>query len=165
MSSLQPADVKVTFLPPATSFSPVEQRMYTMTHSKDTDEMLVSIGCHVHQAAIHEAMRDEVTAEWLPRTGQYTLWGKVYVSGGEYDEKYSQVRYLVFQRELPKALRAIMYADRTFFTYFPWLLDAPIYVQFESIYPAFQSILYMGTPRKYLTSDSGKPEKDRRVSH
>ncbi|GAA0314921.1 staygreen family protein [Bacillus carboniphilus] len=159
MRSFHPEKLSVTFLPPATPFYPVEGRKYTLTHSDESGELFLSIGYTYDVTKINSKMRDEVIAEWIPRLGEYTLWGQVYVSGGEYDEKYSQVRFLIFQRELSKAIGAIVNGDHTFYSYFPWLLDAPIYIQFDSIYPQFQKIMYYGTPRKYLKLPSERSEQ------
>lgn len=156
MRPFQPDKLAVTYLPPATPFSPIDSRKYTLTHSDDTGKMVLSIGYRYDQASINPRIRDEVMAEWIPRLGEYTLWGKVYVSGGEFDEKYSQVRYLVFQKELDLTLRAMINGDQDFYTYYPWLVDAPIYIQFDSDYPEFQKIIYYGTPRHYLWQSKEK---------
>lgn len=157
MKTFQPDKLSVTYLPPATPFFPVEGRKYTLTHSVETGELFLSTGHVYDRANINIKMRDELVAEWIPRLGEYTLWGQVYVSGGEYDEKYAQVRYLVFQREIETALQAIVNGDQTFFTYFPWLLDAPVYIQFDSVFPQFQKIMYYGTPRQYLSLPKKQP--------
>ncbi len=44
----------------------------------------------------------------------------------------------------------MIYGDQTLFTSFPWLLDAPIYIQFESEFPQYNQILYYGRPRDFL---------------
>lgn len=152
MSKFDPAKLSVTIFPPATPYKPVDERKYTLTHIDTTGELFLTIGyCYDYQA-INEKFRDEVLAEWKPRMGQYTLIGKVYVSNGEFDEKYAMVRYLIFQRELPLALTAIVYGDQALYQNHPWLLDAPIYIQFESSYTQFQQFVYYGTPRQYLTT-------------
>lgn len=156
MKTFHSDQLSVAFLPPATPFFPVEGRKYTVTHDDENGEIYLSIGYIYDRVKINSKLRDEVIAEWIPRLGEYTLWGQVYVSGGEFDEKYSQVRFLVFQREIETALRAMVKGDQTFYSYFPWLLDAPIYIQFESVYPQFQKIIFCGTPRQYikLTKDN-----------
>ncbi|UII54147.1 staygreen family protein [Cytobacillus spongiae] len=140
----------VTYLPPATPFHPVEGRKYTLTHSDTTGELYLSIGIRYDMKAVNPQFRDEVVAEWTPKMGQYILNGTVYVSGGEFDEKYAKIRYMIFKRELDLALTAMVYGDRSFYLHYPWLLDSPIFIQFSSVYPQFNQLLYFGTPRKYL---------------
>ncbi|WP_456271223.1 staygreen family protein [Bacillus sp. AK031] len=154
MSEFKPEKLSVTYLPPASIFYPLEGRKYTLTHSDTTGDLFLSIGCHYDSAKLNPLMRDEVLAEWVCAMGQYSLSGKVYISGGEFDENLSKVRYMIFQKELPLALSAIVNGDSGFFTYFPWLLDVPIYICFESIFPEYHQVKYLGTPRQYLLKDS-----------
>lgn len=150
MSKFNPSKLSVEYLPPATEFRPVDRRKYTLTHSDATGELFLAIGGYYDLNAIKPKFRDEVFAEWLPQMGQYVLSGKVYISGGEFDEPYSKIRFMIFQKELELALTAIVYGDRCFYSNYPWLLDSPIFVHFESVYPEFSKMLYYGTPRQYL---------------
>lgn len=84
--------------------------------------------------------------------GQYVLSGRVYISNGEFDHQYSKIRFLIFQKELDLALTAMIYGDRSFYSNYPWLLDSPIFIYFESVYPEFSKLIYYETPRKYLTA-------------
>jgi hypothetical protein len=154
MSVFIPSKLTVVFHAPATKFRPIEGRKYTLTHSDSTGQLFLSIGKEYTYGNLNPQVRDEVVAEWVPKMGEYVLWGRVYVSGGEFDEKYAKVRFLIFQKEMELALKAIIYGDQTFYTCFPWLLDSPIYIQFDSIYPQYNKIIYMGTPRQYLVSAS-----------
>lgn len=150
MSEFNPEKLSVTYLPPTSVFSPLDARKYTLTHSDNTGQLFLSIGCHYDLDKLDASMRDEVLAEWVRVMGQYTLSGKVYISGGEFDKNLSKVRYMIFKKEMPLALAAIVNGDQGFFSYFPWLLDAPIYIAFESVHPDFQGIHYFGTPRRYM---------------
>ncbi|RDI45857.1 staygreen family protein [Falsibacillus pallidus] len=152
MREFHPEKLSVLLLPPATPFFPVEGRKYTLTHSDLTGDMFLSAGCQFDFEKVNMLMRDEVLAEWVLHMGQHFLQAKVHISSGEYDENHASVRYMIFQKELSIALKAIANGDRLFYTYFPWLLDMPIYVEFESIYPAFQQIQYFGTIRQYLAA-------------
>lgn len=150
MSTFKPEKLSVKFIPPATQYEPIDSRKYTLTHSDHTGELFLSIGFIYDYQIINLKMRDEVFAEWITQNGEYLLLGRVYISMGEYDKNLSLTRYLIFKRELELALTAIMYGDRSFFTYYPMLIDAPIYIQFQSIFPEFNNTIYYGTPRKYL---------------
>ncbi|PWW25821.1 staygreen protein [Cytobacillus oceanisediminis] len=150
MSKFNPSKLAVNYLPPATEFRPVDRRKYTLTHSDATGELFLAIGGYYDLNAIRPKFRDEVFAEWQPQMGQYVLSGKVYISGGEFDEQYSKIRFMIFQKELDLALTAMVYGDSSFYSNYPWLLDSPIFIHFESVYPQFSKILYYDTPRKYL---------------
>ncbi|MGG1632665.1 staygreen family protein [Rossellomorea sp. NRS-1567] len=150
MSEFKPEKLTVTYLPPASIFNPIDNRKYTLTHSDTTGELFLSVGCHFDLEKINPSMRDEVLGEWRRDLGQYTLAGTVYVSGGEFDQQLSNVRFMIFKKELPLALAAMVNGDKGFYTYYPWLLDAPIIVCFESVFPEYQQTLYFGTPRQYL---------------
>ncbi|PLT32476.1 staygreen family protein [Bacillus sp. V5-8f] len=150
MSTFNPENLTVTVIPPATPNMPVEGRRYTLTHSDTTGELFLSIGNQYDCEKIDERMRDEVLAEWGPYMGEYILSVRIYISGGEFDKNISRVRYLIFKKDIDLALEAIMYGDREFFRNFPWLLDSPITIEFDSIYPEYQKLLVYGTPRKYL---------------
>ncbi|WP_044336981.1 staygreen family protein [Rossellomorea aquimaris] len=150
MSEFKPEKLAVTYLPPASIFNPIDNRKYTLTHSDTTGELFLSVGCHFDLEKINPSMRDEVLGEWRRDLGQYTLRGTVYVSGGEFDQQLSKVRFMIFKKELPLALAAMVNGDKGFYTYYPWLLDAPIIICFESVFTEFQQTLYFGTPRQYL---------------
>lgn len=152
MSTFDPNKLSVTFLPPVTPFKPLEERKYTMTHSDTTGELFLTVGYCFDVSCINPTIRDEVIVEWVPQMGQYMLAGKVHVSGGEYDEQYAKLRFMIFKRDLILALTSIVYGDRAFYQFYPWLLDAPIYIQFESNYPEFDQLLYYGTPRHYMVA-------------
>ncbi|MED4462244.1 staygreen family protein [Metabacillus fastidiosus] len=150
MSQFNPSKLHVNYMPPTTSYEPVAGRKYTLTHSDKTGDLFLNIGSKYDLNTINKKNRDEVLANWMFRQGQYLLMGKVYVTGGEFNEQLSKIRFTIFQKELPLALTAIIYGDRKFYSYHPYLLDAPIYIQFESSLPEFHRLMYCGTPRWYL---------------
>uniref|UniRef100_A0A942T2I7 Staygreen family protein n=2 Tax=Neobacillus citreus TaxID=2833578 RepID=A0A942T2I7_9BACI len=125
-------------------------RKYTLTHSDTTGDLFLSIGYHYDLKGINVSKRDEVLAEWMTtKKGAPILSGNVYVSGGEFDEQTAQRRFLIFQRELNLALSAIIYGDQRLFRQYPELLDANIFIHFNSIFPAFNQTMYYRTPRYY----------------
>lgn len=163
MSKFKPEKLHVKYIAPATSFEPIDRRKYTLTHSDQTGELFLSIGNTYDYQAINYAMRDEVLADWITSNGEYLLYGKVYVSNGEFDKNMARIRYMIFKKELDLALTGIIYGDSSFFTSYPWLLDAPIYIQFASIYPEFNKLEYQGTPRKYLNIAASKRTPETQV--
>ncbi|RFU70427.1 hypothetical protein D0469_07520 [Peribacillus saganii] len=153
MSKLNPEKLSVIYFPPVTECMPVDGRKYTVTHSDLTGDLFLSVGCQYDYSRINASLRDEILAEWLPKMGQYILSGRVYVNGGEFDENITKVRYMIFRKEMDLALQAITQGDSLFFCHFPWLLDSPIYIHFESRLPEYDEIVHFGTPRNYLLTN------------
>lgn len=151
MSSFNPEKLSVKYIPPATDTNPVLERKYTLTHSDITAELFLSVGYVYDYDSIDWKMRDEVIAQWqLNPQGQYILLGKAYVSGGEFGEERSAIRFNIFQKEMDTAIKAMIYGDRKFYYNYPYLMDAPIYIYYQSVYPQFRTTIYYGTPRQYL---------------
>lgn len=151
MSSFNPEKLSVTFIPSANSFRPIEGRKYTLTHSDLTGELFLDVGLLFNYEKVNAVMRDEVLAEWQKSSGnQLYLFGKAYVDGGEFNKEMAGVRFGIFKKEMNTALKGIVYGDLIFFSNYPTLLDAPIYIYFESEYPEYKQILYYGTPQHYL---------------
>lgn len=150
MSNFDLAKLFVTFLPPANLYEPVIGRKYTLTHSDVTGNLFLSIGYTYDIYAIDSHLRDEVIAQWTNKNEKLVLFGKAYVSGGEFDEKTAGERLFIFQKEMATALKAIVNGDKQLYTHFPSLLTAPIYIYFESVYPDFSRVVYYGIPEQYL---------------
>ncbi|MDP4084591.1 MAG: staygreen family protein [Bacillota bacterium] len=151
-NSFDPSKLSVEYMGTTTIESPLVGRKYTLTHSDVTGQLFLSIGKDYNLKGINQQFLDEVLAEWVPYLGSFILWGRVYISGGEFDEKKAYERFTIFQKELNLALSAIVFGDREFYHYYQTLLDSPIFIQFDSIYPQFNQVLSMGTPRQYFLS-------------
>ncbi|RXT03731.1 staygreen family protein [Ammoniphilus sp. CFH 90114] len=148
MSVFNPQKLSVKLLPPATFLHPIEGRKYTLTHSDDTGELFLDIGYVYNQQAINPKMRDEVLAEWKKDPqGRFYLLGKAYVDGGEFSKQVAGFRFNIFQREMNLALKGIIYGDRPFYANYPLLLDASIFIHYESTFPEYRGLYNYGTPR------------------
>lgn len=151
MSVFNPQKLFVKFIPPATSYQPIEGRKYTLTHSDSTAELFLDIGYVYNYRAIDWKVRDEVLAEWVKnQQGRLILMGKAYVDGGEFDKNVSGIRFNIFKKEMDTALKGIVYGDIPFYSTYPVLLDAPIFLSYESVYPEYRNVFYYGTPRQYV---------------
>lgn len=138
MSDFDPMKLSVNLMPPATSSHPVEGRKYTLTHSDLTAQLFLDIGCVYNYTFINPVMRDEVLAEWIRvPLGRFVLVGRAYVDGGEFTQQAAEIRFRAFSKEMPTALKGIVYGDRSFYAAYPLLLDAPIFIQYLSSYPQY----------------------------
>jgi len=150
MAVFNPQKLSVNLIPPATFSQPVEGRKYTLTHSDITAELFLDIGYVYNDKSINPKMRDEVLAEWRKDDhGHLKLVGNVYVDGGEFSQKVAGIRFKIFQQGMATALKGMVYGDRPFYVHYPFLLDAPIFIQFLSTYPQYRQVAYYGTPRQY----------------
>jgi len=150
MIQFNSSKLHTTFLSDTNEWSPVHGRKLTLTHSDESGDLFLSIGRHYNMLAIDRKKRDEVLGEWKQQHKQFVFIGKVYVSGGEFDEQSSQKRFMIFQKELKLALTGIFYGDYKFLRNYPTLLNSPIFVHFQSIFPQYNQELYYGSPSHYL---------------
>ncbi len=144
---LNPDKLNVEFRPGVTTTEPVTGRSYTLTHSDITAELFLTIGLQFAYDKVN-SMRDEVLAEWRIHNVAPFLYAYVYVDG-QFGAAVSAVRNAIFRRELPLALEAIRYGDRSLFIAHPELDDAPIWIHFDSTNPAYNRFEYWGTPNDY----------------
>jgi len=158
MSIFNPQQLIINLIPPASSARPVEGRRYTLTHSDITAELFLDIGYVYNYKSINPKMRDEVLAEWRKdKHGRLSLVGIAYVDGGEFSQTVAGTRFAIFKKEMATALKGIIYGDRPFYANYPFLLNAPIYIHYLSVYPQYSQFFYYGTPRQYLTNSTPPP--------
>jgi hypothetical protein len=158
MSTFNPQKLSVNIIPPATEVQPIVWRKYTLTHSDTTGQLFLSVGLVYDIEAIDQEMRDEVIAEWKrDNQGFLYLAGKVRVDGKDMNKARSKVRFKIFRKEMATALKGIFYGEQPFFAAYPMLLDAPIYIYFDSIYPEYNQVFYFGTPRFNLNQINTLP--------
>jgi hypothetical protein len=152
MERLNPEKLHVTYLTGATPEGLMLPRRYTLTHSDMTGKLFLSIGSNYNTKQISnfytKLMRDEVLAE-LSQDGDNLLF-RVYchVSGG-FVFGTARLRYNIFCRELPLALEAIRYGDRTLFKQNPELDNASVFIHFESKNERFSKTENWGTLADY----------------
>ena len=141
----------VLYLDHTTSRTPTYGRKHTLTHSDETGELFLSIGHHYDIKAINWEFRDEVIGEWKQFEDGSPYWiGKAFVSDESYRYEDAKRRFEIFQREMEHALSGIFVGDRLFFAYHPQWLNAPVYVQYESNFKEFHTIIQYGTPRRFM---------------
>ena len=147
MKRLDPNKLYVEFREGVTPISPIIPRRYTLTHSDLTADLFLTVAPDYAYDKINP-MRDEVFGQWCLINNEYVLFLYAYVDG-KFFEGASDIRYRIFQRELPLAIEAIRYGDRRFFEAHPELDNSPIYVKFYSKYPEYNKVEYWGTPSDY----------------
>lgn len=149
MFEFKPEKLIVNFKNGTERMEDVLPRVYTMTHSDKTAELFVTIGVIYDCEKISE-VRDEVLAEWVQENGEYKA--KIYVQvDGANGLKETEIRNEIFRRELPLALTAIRYADRSFFEKNIQLDSAPIIVNFNSSIDEYNKQENFGTFESYST--------------
>lgn len=147
MSNFHPAKLKIVFVPPVTPYKSVENRKYSISFINDSEEMLLTIGTKFINK------NDDFRAEWVSRMGEFILKGTVQVTKEMLQENEGKKHFIDQQRKFKKFLTAIINGDKHFFLHYPWLLDAPIYIELQTKIPQSNQILYFGTPRQFLQFD------------
>lgn len=144
MNGINIPNVTVNIIPPVTEFSPVDGRQYMVERLLDQNQLMLTI----HQNSNHKryTFTKEIPflliAEWVYQLGQYAIIGKVMNS-----ENQSSIN-----ENVEKALMIMVNGDRKFFKYFPWLLEAPIYIQFYN--EDNQMVTnYYGSPRRWILKE------------
>lgn len=142
---------------PVTPLTPLNRRKYMMTHSDTTGDLFVTIGTVYAEDKVGE-LRDEVRLAWTPLEDTYILYGEVLIDGPGISGA-SQVRYDIFRREMPLALRAIRYADCQFFEADLQRDQVPIFIRFKSNLPQYNQVFNLGTMQQYTNFDRKKSHK------
>ena len=152
MGRLKPEKLKVTHLAGADVEALRVPRRYTLTHSDITGQLFLSIGNQYNTKETSKLytrlMRDEVLAE-LIRDHDTTIFNVYcHISGGLIFGG-AKWRFSIFCSELPLALEAIRYGDRTLFEQNPELDQSPVYVHFQSTDSRFNKVERWGVMADY----------------
>ena len=152
MKRLNPEQLRVTYLTDTSPKDLVLPRRYTLTHSDRTGELFLSISSHYDTNKISglytKLMRDEVLAEIVYKGDNLVFNVYCYVSGG-FVFGTARWRYNIFQHELPLALEAIRYGDRTLFENIPDLDEVQVQIHFQSANKMYSRIENWGTVEEY----------------
>jgi len=152
MGRLNPNKLHVTFLPGVEADKLVLPRRYTLTHSDITGELFLIIGHDYDRRQISKLytklMRDEVLAELVSKEDSTQFNVYCHVSGG-FVIGGAKWRYDIFRSELPLALEAIRYGDRTIFQQNPDLDQIPMHIYFQSSNPRFNKVEQWRTMADY----------------
>lgn len=150
MEKLQSGQFTVMIVPPATSFGPVDGRKYTMKWSEEGNAQVLTIETANNMLGFNTNKGDQLRLEWMPKLGEYVLVGIVYMDEGHENEERVRNRYNQWKTSIPEMLSFIIQSDFALFQHVPWLLDAPILVQFNSVFEQYSKLINFGTPRNYL---------------
>lgn len=115
-----------------TDCNPVNGRVYTMTHSDETANLYVTVGCNIAKDQVDLKNRDEVIAYLSTDDESSILWGCVLISGEGIPCENAKKRNEIFLREMHVALRAIRVADDAFYSKHPECNNAKVFIQFRS---------------------------------
>lgn len=75
-----------------------------------------------------------------------------HVSGGHILlELFAPLRFYIFSKELPVVLKAFIHGDENFFSTYPELEHAPVWIHFHSNIPEFNRVEHWGTLQEAAT--------------
>lgn len=130
MSKFDPQKLNVYYDEDCDMSGPMKGRKYSLSHSDETGDLFLTIGKKFHYA-------DDQTVLAELRCTQCGDIMDVYIqvdNGGGIEA--TKMRDKIFRRELPLALKAIIYGDRKFLVS-NGLLNTCIRVKFQSKYPDY----------------------------
>ena len=143
MKRLNPEKLQVAYLTGATPQKLILSRYYTLTHSDRTGKLFLSIGNQYNTNQISrlytKLMRDEVLAELADEQDSLAFRVHCHVSGGVVIGM-AKWRYDIFHYELPLALEAMRYGDRSLIELNPILDDTKVFVHFHSTNRRFNKV-------------------------
>lgn len=142
-------NLKVNFIAPITTISPIENRKYTLTHSDTSGLLFLDIANFYNYDVVNFKIRDEVLGEWIPSgKNHYILCLYIYLKGIDPSEICR--KYKIFKSHLDLSINAILHGDIQLINENKYLLSSPIHVKFSSSHFMFNSIEYYETPSYYL---------------
>ncbi|XP_031114906.1 magnesium dechelatase SGRL, chloroplastic [Ipomoea triloba] len=127
--------LKVAFTGEETdTYSRVVPRTYTLSHCDFTANLTLTISNIINLDQLKGWYnKDDVVAEWTQVNGNMCLDVHCYVSGPNLlQELAAEFRYLIFSKELPLVLEAVLYGDSVLFKENPELTNALVRVFFHS---------------------------------
>ena len=142
--------LETNFIEPINLYGPIKDRKYTLTHSDETRMLFLDIGNVYNYSAIDQDLRDEVLGRWLlPDNAPPMLIFYAYVGCEDFES--AAKRYKIFKSHMEMALAAIIYGDRLLLDNFPELVNAPIYVKFDSTVPNFNNYEFYGNVEYFIS--------------
>ena len=145
-----PDKLETNFIEPINLYGPIKDRKYTLTHSDETGMLFLDIGYVYYYSAIDQDLRDEVLGRWLlPDNAPPMLIFYAYVGCEDFES--AAKRYKIFKSHMEMALAAIIYGDSVLFDNFPELVNAPIYVKFDSTVPNFNNYEFYGNVEYFIS--------------
>lgn len=148
LAKLKPEKLLVEYRQGITPTEPILKRYYTLTHSDETGELFLTIGKEYAFDKIDE-MRDEVLGHWVKYGNNYFFYVYLLINDGEFGADKVAIRDKIFREELPLALEAIRYGDRSFFKENKDLDNSTIIVFFNSSEPQYNKVEKWGSFSDY----------------
>ncbi|CEH34812.1 staygreen family protein [Romboutsia lituseburensis] len=144
-----PDKLETTFIEPMTPYGPIEGRKYTLTHSDETGMMFLDIADEYNYKVINQDLRDELLGTWrIIYDNDYGLFLYAYI--GDLDYFSALMKYSAFKYHMNLALQAIIYGDKDLIKEYPKLINSPIYVKFDSLFPIFNNYEFYGYVKDYI---------------
>lgn len=152
MNDFNKGRVEVTLADGVSEDWPIIPRKYTLTHSDETGQLFLSIGKCYDFSKVNDS-RDEVLGAWVCNDdGSYILKMEVLLDGAG-DEDITEIRNNIFRRELPLAIKAIIYGDRKLLSKNESLYDCKMYIRFKSRYEKYNVEELWGCVKDYKVEE------------
>ncbi|MGG7179289.1 staygreen family protein [Clostridium paraputrificum] len=136
-------------------------RKYTLTHSDETGDLFLYIGENYACNRLEE-VRDEVLATWEKVAETYILKVDLHLDS-ELSNKNLEERDVIFRKELPLALKTIIYGDRKLYMNRKELINSPVIVYFNSNDENYNKVERWGAVKDYIIGEARSNEDERIV--
>lgn len=152
LNKLNQGKLRVDFKSGISQDGPIIPRKYTVTHSDETGEIVVTVAKHYDKSNISNK-RDEVFARWFENGKNYVLCLYLNVDGIERDKNKIVIRNKIFREELPIAITAIRQGDLGLIKKHNNLDEADVFIKFNSRYEDFYKVENWGKLKNYKYID------------
>lgn len=129
----------------------VLSRKYTLTHSDETGELFLYVAESYACDRLTDN-RDDVLGQWKKVGDKKVLIISLHLDSEV--GKSIEERDVIFRKELPLALKAIIYGERKLYMNNKDLINSPIVVYFNSSNSKYNKIERWGRVKDYIVTDS-----------
>ncbi|MDU7149882.1 MAG: staygreen family protein [Clostridium sp.] len=159
MNKLDPNKLIIDFKKGISQDGPISPRNYTVTHSYDTGDILITVAKDYNKDHVTDK-RDEVYGRWCENGKNYVLCLYLNVDGNERDKNKVLQRNRIFRDALPLIITAIRQADLGLIKKHTKLNESDIFVKFNSRFDEFYKVENWGKLKnyKYIEDDCDEYE-------
>lgn len=159
MDKLDSSKLIIDFKKGISQSGPIVPRNYTVTHSDETGDILVTVAKEYDKTHI-TAKRDEVYGRWREHGKDYALCLYLSVDGNERDRNKIEQRNRSFREALPLVITAIRQGDLGLIKKYNKLDESDVFIKFDSRFEDFYKVENWGKVKNYKYVDDNHDEHE-----
>lgn len=157
MDKLDPNKLIIDFKRGISQDGPIIPRNYTVTHSDDTGDILITVAKDYDKTHVTDK-RDEVYAKWCKNGKEYALCLYLSVDGNERDKNKITKRNRMFREGLPLVITAIRQGDLELIKKHNNLDESDVFIKFDSRFEDFYKVENWGKVKNYKYVEDNNDE-------